>query len=98
MANKATRAARTAAHAAFDPLWRYKLQCNPRMRRNRARSAAYAWLARELGIPVERCHISLFGVPQCMRVVEVCAALWRDIQAKREGQLTDPSSPPSSPP
>ncbi len=65
LADAATRAARQEAHAAFDPLWqpggRYK-----------SRSGAYAALARLLGIPVERCHIALFGVDECRRVVEVC--------------------------
>lgn len=52
--------ARKAAHAAFDPLWkigRFK------------RAEAYAWLAKQLGIDREDCHISWFDVDMCNKVV-----------------------------
>ena len=100
MATKAQRSARMAAHAAFDPLWQYKLARNPRMPKGEARRAAYAWLAGELGLDIERCHIALFDVPQCMRVVEVCATAWRRVVARKEALalqrldgLSDPAGP-----
>lgn len=47
----------------FDPFWRSG-------RMNRA--SAYAWLARELGIDVEACHIGEFDETMCSRVEEIC--------------------------
>ncbi len=60
LANPELRKAKVNAHAAFDSLWR-----NGSMDRNRA----YAWLAGELGIGVEDCHIGEFDVDTCKRVV-----------------------------
>lgn len=100
MATKPQRSARMAAHTAFDPLWEYKLVRNPRMSKSAARRAAYAWLAGELGLHIDDCHIALFDVPQCMRVVEVCATAWQHVHRHREAlalqrldTLTDPASP-----
>ena len=63
LANAQLRVAKMAAHTAFDPLWKsHRL----------TRTAAYRWLARELGIEVGDCHIGMFDVEQCRRVVEVC--------------------------
>jgi hypothetical protein len=52
-----------AAHAAFDPHWKGK-----RM----SRSDAYGRLAVAMGIPARDCHIGMFDVNQCERVVEIC--------------------------
>ena len=60
LANAELRKAKQQAHAAFDPLWqsgRYN------------RRVAYAWLAKELGIRVDQCHIAEFDVRQCRAVV-----------------------------
>lgn len=65
LANAALRRAKSAAHAAFDPLWKTK-----RM----SRSDAYGWLAAELGISKANCHIGMFDLETCQRVVSVCAA------------------------
>jgi hypothetical protein len=54
---------RSRAHDAFDPLWR-----TGKMSRN----AAYRWLANELGLSREECHISLFDKDMCQRVINVC--------------------------
>lgn len=63
LANAELRRAKNAAHNSFDPLWK---SC--RM----TRSDAYEWLARELGIAKRDCHIGMFDVAMCRRVVEVC--------------------------
>ncbi len=63
LANAELRAAKMAAHAAFDPLWR-----NGGM----SRSSAYAWLSRELGVAPQNCHIGMFDVDACRAVVAVC--------------------------
>lgn len=63
LANAETRQARLVAHAHFDPIWK-----EGRMRRKQA----YAWLAKELGIPVHECHISWFATKRCEQVVDIC--------------------------
>jgi len=71
LANKELREAKRRAHAVFDPLWARKLErdgCS----KAEARGAGYRWLAQQLGIPREECHIGRFDVEQCARVVEVC--------------------------
>lgn len=67
-ANKATRQARIAAHAAFDAVWK---------RGFLHRSGAYRWLADALGITTDECHIGQFDAEMCRRVVEVCR-IWTD--------------------
>lgn len=63
LADAELRKVRSAAHAAFDPLWH-----------NRAmkRKECYAYLAEHLGIRVELCHIGDFDVPTCRRVIAIC--------------------------
>jgi hypothetical protein len=57
--------ARIDAHGAFDPLWQSGTM---------SRRSAYDWLALQLDLPVSACHMVLFDVAMCQRVVEVCAA------------------------
>lgn len=57
--------ARRAAHDAFDPLWKSG---------NFSRGVAYEWLASEMGLAVDMCHMVLFDVAQCQRVVAICEA------------------------
>lgn len=54
------------AHAAFDPLWKYG-------RFKGSRNVAYAWLAEQMGIPVEKTHIGMFDVGQCRTAIRICA-------------------------
>ena len=72
-ANKELRQAKMRAHAAFDPLWKAKMQRED-IGKGRARAAGYAWLAASLGIDPVDCHIGMFDVAMCSRVVEVCTA------------------------
>lgn len=66
LATRAMRSARTAAQAAFNPLFESG---------GMTRHEAYEWLAAQLGIAnVEQCHIGLFDIETCIRVVEVCRA------------------------
>ncbi len=68
-ANAPLRRARSRAHAAFDPIWKRDGRGN-----KRRRTHAYAWLAAQLGLQVDRTHIGWFDEAMCARVVEVCAA------------------------
>lgn len=59
LANKPTRKARQAAHAAFDPLWKEG---------GMSRRQAYAWLQKALSLSEDECHIGMFSIEQCERV------------------------------
>lgn len=93
LADKVLRAFKKAAHAYFDPLWMdapalYDLPQKPREQkkavariRGRARGRAYAWLTDQLAIASEDCHIGMFDVETCKRVIEVSkGATARDIR------------------
>ena len=71
MADKELRQAKQLAHSFFDPLWqrkRDKEQCSASV----ARNAAYDWLSGQMGIEVIDCHIGMFDVEQCQKVIEIC--------------------------
>lgn len=63
LANAELRQAKMEAHAAFDPVWKEG---------GKRRSDAYAGLAKQLGISKDDCHIGMFDVELCRRVVEIC--------------------------
>lgn len=69
LANAELRRAKIAAHAAFDPLWKPQNGY-----RRMTRSAAYRWLTAQLKINREECHIGMFDVNTCRKVVQVCKA------------------------
>ena len=56
LANAELRKERSKVHAAFDLIWK---------RGGTPRSKAYIWLANQLGLPVEECHIGMFDVQLC---------------------------------
>lgn len=64
LANEELRALRRTAHAAFDPLWQ-----SPGLP---DRAQAYRWLALELKIPPQLCHIAMFNREECLAVLELC--------------------------
>ena len=66
LANAELRAAKSAAHAEFDPLWKEGWM---------TRKEAYHKLSCELGIPMSDCHIGMFDVEQCRKVIEVSRSL-----------------------
>ena len=67
LAKQNLRRLRCIVHLAFDKRWK-----NGRVKkRRRKRSAAYIWLAAELGIPVEQCHVGMFDERMCERALEV---------------------------
>lgn len=77
LADKELRAWKIKAHAAFDPLWEAKLKSKrsskKKYRKGHARNAGYKWLAEQMGLTREECHIGMFSVEQCQRVVAICA-------------------------
>lgn len=60
LADDMLRKAKMQAHTAFDPLWREG---------SMSRKDAYAWLAEAMGVPNEECHMGMFDVEQCHKVV-----------------------------
>jgi hypothetical protein len=69
LANAHLRMWKGNAHTVFDPFWRGGERS--------LRSVMYAKLARELGIEAKDCHIGMFDVEMCKRVVQICAR-WRE--------------------
>lgn len=88
-ADAATKAARSVAHTAFDRLWKeiassYVLNSalgrgakkrNEYRIRKRGRTRAYRWLAEQLGITPEDCHIGAMDAATCARVAELCGPM-----------------------
>lgn len=66
MADAELRSWRSAAHRAFDPLWKARAM---------SRFEAYPILAEHLGLRVSDTHIAMFDVARCMEVVAVMAWL-----------------------
>lgn len=62
MANSVTRRMRKLAHFIFDPLWKQG---------EMTRSDAYTWLAEQMEIPRDQCHIGMFDATQCQLVIDV---------------------------
>lgn len=77
LANKELRKAKIEAHKWFDQIARTSLVnkvYNEYIPGVSNRNKAYMWLSRELGIPLDRCHIGMFDVEDCELVdgVVVC--------------------------
>lgn len=65
LADSELRAAKSAAHRAFDPKWQFG-----RM----SRTQAYKWLAAQLNLTGAQCHIGMFDIETCQRVVALCSS------------------------
>jgi len=70
-ASAATRYLRSKAHDVFDPIWR-GLGQRSSIATGHARTRAYKWLARQLGIHPRTCHIGFFGPDELRRVIDIC--------------------------
>lgn len=64
LADEALRTAKGRAHRVFDPLWKQGQM---------SRRGAYAWLAGELRIDIDQCHIGMFDLAQCAQVIDAVA-------------------------
>lgn len=64
LANRELRQARLKAHTLFDARWRNG--------GDKSRKGAYAWLAYKLGIPTDQCHIGMFDLATCAKVIRLC--------------------------
>lgn len=78
LANNELRVWKGRAHAVFDPYWKRQIEVEvanagraPKGVKSRHRSIAYQRLSQDLGIDPEDCHIGMFDVAMCKRVIEV---------------------------
>ena len=92
-----TRRARKQAHASFDPLWK-----GGKMERREA----YSWLAEQLNVDPDKCHIGMMDAKHALLTVKVSLAM-RGIErvdqkiygktprkSKWQGQPTGEGNPP----
>jgi len=63
LAGADTRRARNNAHAVFDPLWKSGAM---------GRRDAYSWLAEQMGLRAEECHIGMMNGDQARKVIQLC--------------------------
>lgn len=76
LANAELRMARRSAHAHFDPMWQRKMSKDS-ISSTQARKQAYTWLAKQMGMTIEECHIGVFNIEQCQKVVEICLPYYK---------------------
>ena len=77
LANAELRQAKIQAHKYFDNLWQRRIDAD--CTKGHARGKAYKWLRGEMNLTAELCHIGMFDVEQCNRVVEICKPFYRNI-------------------
>lgn len=77
LANKELRQWKQLAHRSFDPLWRRKAD-RQGVSKSKARKSGYKWLAKEMGMDARVCHIGMFDVTDCKRVVTVCIGEFKE--------------------
>lgn len=63
LANERLRTLKMEAHKQFDPIWKSGLL---------SRKEAYKWLADMLDIPQDECHIGMFDIKMCQKVIHLC--------------------------
>lgn len=63
LANRQLRLWRRNAHLHFDVLWKNKIM---------KRKEAYRWLSKQLKINYNDCHIGLFDIKLCKKVIHIC--------------------------
>jgi len=65
------------AHAAFDPIWKERFErknkIDPKYKKGMARGGRYKRLSQEMNLTRAECHIGMFDVDQCKKVVQLCA-------------------------
>lgn len=78
LADKRLREAKQMAHQYFDQLWRRKMRSNG-VPKSKARAAAYEWLAKQMGKPIEETHIGMFDNKDCELVIFYCKPYYSDV-------------------
>lgn len=70
LANKELREAKIEAHKYLDNLWQRRISSD--CTKMHARGKAYKWLAKQMNIDKKYCHIGMFDVAECNKVIELC--------------------------
>ena len=75
-AGKETRNARSYVHRIFDPMWKtatdhYPADANKKRVRRLARTRCYEFLAHEMGMTKDECHVGMFDVDQCRQAYAI---------------------------
>jgi hypothetical protein len=78
LANAELRRWKSNVHQLFDPIWKSG---------KKSRGGAYKWLAEELGIEIDECHIGIFDIETCKRAIAVCRPQFQAIIVEREAAL-----------
>lgn len=73
LANKELRQAKIQAHHYLDNLWQRKTGIS----KGHARGKAYKWLREQMKLEYKDCHIGMFDVEQCNKVVEICKPFYK---------------------
>lgn len=81
LANHELREWKKKAHRYFDPIWEYRKK---RTNDLNSLSKAYLWLANRLDINVESCHIGMFDVDKCVKVVAICKSVYEQYPKIRD--------------
>ncbi len=63
LANKVLSLERAEVHRVFDALWKAS---------GLTRKKAYAWLAKEMGLPKHRAHVGCFEIEECEKALRLC--------------------------
>lgn len=87
-----TRLMRRKAHGHFDPIWKAIQAAEKRLphdhprRRTAPRARAYEWLAKEMRMPLDRCHIGMMNGEEARRVVDICGPHLQKLGLRPERQ------------
>lgn len=73
LAKAQLRVLKIKAHHALDALWEDGHMC---------RTHAYLWLAKQLGIAENACHIGMFSTQMCKEVIALCNEKYRELKER----------------
>ncbi len=75
LANYELRMLKKEAHKYFDYLWQKGLSRG--RRKYEVRNSAYTWLSHSLDIPKKYCHIGMFDIETCKKVIQLCKPYYK---------------------
>jgi hypothetical protein len=75
LANKELREAKKQAHHYFNKIYQTGIIVTileKPLPQVKSRTAAYMWLSKEMGVDRKYCHIGMFDIEQCNKVIALC--------------------------
>jgi hypothetical protein len=79
LAKPNVRILRKKAHEEFDYIWQYKIK-RENCSKKHARQLAYEWLANQLDVELEDCHISQFFEFELKETIRICSKYVKKIK------------------